>query len=100
MGYNTNYDIEIIGAIEVQEVDLIADIIDAVGYNPFEDKCCWYEHKIVMDDISALHPELIFKLHGEGEDSGDIWNKYFKAGKMQECRGRVVYDEFDESKLQ
>ena len=39
----------------------------------------WYEHEEDMKAISSAHPETIFKLHGEGEEAGDIWEKKEKC---------------------
>ncbi|MEI2465158.1 hypothetical protein [Niallia taxi] len=52
-----------------------------------------------MREISKLYPGVIFKLHGEGEESGDVWYKYFKDGKMQDCPAKLAFDEYDENKL-
>lgn len=101
MGYYTNYNLTIHGAsTDVEESELIQEVMADSGYSRlFDDSVKWYDHENDMRNISVKYPEIIFKLHGEGEESGDIWNKYFKSGKMQECRARIVYDEFDESKL-
>ena len=31
--------------------------------------------------LSEQFPNVIFKLHGIGEENGDIWDAYYKAGK-------------------
>lgn len=101
MAYYTNYNLTIHGAsTDVEESELIEEVVDISGYSClFDDSIKWYDHESDLKIVSAKYPEIVFKLHGEGEESGDIWNKYFKAGKMQECRAKIVYDEFDESKL-
>ena len=53
----------------------------------------WYEHTHDMESISMLFPELIFCLHGEGEENGDLWNEYYHNGKSEYCRGYVQYEE-------
>lgn len=59
----------------------------------------WYEHEKDILAISRRFPKILFILEGEGEDSGDIWKKYFKNGKIQVCKAKITFDEFDESKL-
>lgn len=41
----------------------------------------------------------MFKLHGDGDDSEDLWDAYFLGGRMQVCPGKIVYDDFDPGKL-
>lgn len=64
------------------------------------ESCKWYDHEKEVAAMSKQFPELIFVLSGEGEESGDIWIKYFKDGKVQTCLARIVYDDYDEKKLE
>jgi hypothetical protein len=59
----------------------------------------WYDHEIDMKELSKRFPEVIFKLHGKGEENDDMWNKYFKNGKMQSCYAFITYESFNENKL-
>lgn len=59
----------------------------------------WYEHEENMKEFSTKYPDLLFILYGEGEESTDIWRKYFVNGKMQMASAKIVFDEFDERKL-
>lgn len=52
-----------------------------------------------MKAFSEKHPEALFELSGDGEESGDLWKQYWRNGKVQHCSGTIVYDEFDESKM-
>jgi len=70
-----------------------------LGFNPFSDDCKWYDHDKDMREISKKYPETIFILEGEGEESGDIWKKYYLNGKCQVAKAEVIIPEFDESKL-
>lgn len=59
----------------------------------------WYKHTDEMTELSKEFPNVLFKLHGEGEDSGDIWDAYFMNGKMQYCPARIMCPPFDRNKL-
>ena len=72
------------------------------GFEPdgsSSDSCKWYEHEDDMKVMSKDFPEVLFTLHGEGEESGDIWNKYFLNGKVQVCKAEIKIDKFDPKKL-
>lgn len=71
--------------------------IDSRGY--CSDHTKWYQHDEDMIKLTKAYPGWVFELHGEGEESGDFWNKYYKDGKMQLCGGKIVYPPYDESKL-
>lgn len=53
----------------------------------------WYEHTTDMESVSTMFPELMFCLHGEGEENGDLWNEYYQNGLSEYCKGYVAYEE-------
>ena len=59
----------------------------------------WYDNEEDMRLLSKEFPDILFKLHGEGEDNKDIWDKYFMNGKMQYCSAKIIYSPFDKTKL-
>lgn len=124
MGYCTNYDLEITKAEKT--VDILKTIsgenetdkfypfrrnvskmiqgldnFEKLNYLDIEggEGCKWYGHENELKELSKKFPEALFKLHGEGEENGDIWDKYFKNGKMQVCKAIMTMPPYDESKL-
>jgi hypothetical protein len=63
------------------------------------DAAKWYEHETDIGGMSAAFPNVLLMLSGEGEESGDIWRKYFLNGKMQVAKARIEFDAFDPDKL-
>lgn len=53
----------------------------------------WYNCNTDMQEISTLFPDCVFRLHGDGEDQGDLWNAYFMNGDLEECMAEIVYPE-------
>ena len=64
-----------------------------------DDECKWYNNEDDMLLLSKEFPDVLFKLHGEGQDNEDIWDKYFMNGKMQYCPAEIMYPPFDRAKL-
>lgn len=106
MGYYTSYNLEIENMWPEEEPLVVQALKDKmiIGYAidndfSFYDSVKWYEHEKDMREISKLFPRMIFHLHGEGEDAGDLWQKHFKDGKMQACYAEIVYPPFDQKEL-
>lgn len=106
MGYYTSYELKVLeGDLTIQEIlEQVGSEFEGLNYAIDEDgdclsECKWYEHEAEMKSLSEKFPDIVFSLHGEGEESEDVWYKYFKNGKMQECYAKITYDEYDESKL-
>ena len=101
MGYYTNYTLSTTSRNEDRE-EIEETLNEISGYNikfGWNDSCKWYDHEKHMKELSKIYADITFLLDGEGEESGDIWRKYFKNGKMQVCKAEIVFPAFDESKL-
>jgi hypothetical protein len=99
MGYYTFHELEIVKGDD-GVTDYEKEISELSGYDDcFEDSIKWYSHEEHMRQYSLKHPNTLFKLSGEGEENGDMWHEYYLNGKMQRARAKIVFDDFDESKL-
>lgn len=63
------------------------------------ESCKWYEYETDMRKMSEEIRQVLFTLHGAGEESEDIWNAYFLNGKMQTEKASIQILPFDKSKL-
>ena len=43
-------------------------------------------------------PNVLFKLHGEGDEQSDIWDAYFLDGKSQVHKAKITIDPCDSEK--
>lgn len=99
MGYYTRFELEVISGGDY-ETDYEEVVREQVDYNPFDDETKWYSFEKDMREVSKKHPNVLLKLSGEGEENGDLWEAYFLNGKMQMCKAKIEYDDFNESLLQ
>ncbi len=81
----------------------LSDVADAEGivriiYEAWTnqlDECKWYEHETDLRLFSSLFPDVLLTLRGDGEESEDIWVKYFKGGKVQVAKAHISFEPFD-----
>ncbi len=52
-----------------------------------------------MIKLSKMYPNLVFVLHGEGEEQGDVWTAYFCDGRVQTVAPELVWPYFDIKKF-
>jgi len=84
MGYYTHYELETSDGVAGEHMDAIATL--AMYANLFEEAVKWYDHEDQMIEYSKKHPTVVFYLTGDGEESLDIWAKWFKNGEVQRWR--------------
>lgn len=98
MSHYTDYELEIVsgddGKTNYEEL-----IEDKFGFTPFCGSAKWYDYEQDMRFFSKQHPSVLFKLIGDGEESGDLWEAYFKDGLMQMCKANITYGSFNENLL-
>jgi len=103
LGYYTRHELEVVEGdpdlttVLVEENEDASYALESDGSS--SESCKWYEHRKHMREFSAKYPDALFKLSGEGEESGDIWVEYYRNGKMQNCQAEIVFPDFDEKLL-
>lgn len=55
------------------------------------DAAKWYDYTYDMMKFSKIFPNVVFKLHGDGEERDDMWDEYYHNGKVEECRAQITY---------
>lgn len=95
MGYYTRYEL-VVDDCEKHKKEI--ELLVSDNYL-FGDPSTWYEHEKDMREHSLKYPNLLFRLNGQGEESGDIWIEYYKNGKMQKAVAKLMFDKFREELL-
>lgn len=104
MGYYTKYKLSIHSSENEDERFMAEKALEddedlSEFYNGCADGCKWYNHESVMKGFSKNYPRVVFELSGEGEESDDIWKKFFQNGKIQTEYAVISYGEFNKKKL-
>lgn len=101
MGYYTDFELTFEGN-EVDE-DVIAQDLTEISTYDWEDalilQAKWYDYHGDMIKLSQMYPNTLFRLQGDGEESGDQWVCYYQDGKSQMCRAEITFPPYDESKM-
>lgn len=106
MGYYTRFELTTKPNIELNE-DELSEMSGGYGWEVFgksariDDSVKWYDFNEHMKKFSKLkkHKDVLFVLNGEGEESGDIWQGYYKNGKSIIHHAVLTFPEFKEEDL-
>jgi hypothetical protein len=79
MGYETHYKLQ---TIPPSEFNRVHETIVGNDYDPFDDACKWYDHETDLRVASEKLRDVIIRVDGEGEDSGDVWTLYAFNGQV------------------
>lgn len=108
MGYYTFIDLSYdVGADEKKDVAIQTWIDEHAAMDYFEDiypagasgliKNITPDPELIT--LSRAFPEVLFTLHGSGEEPEDLWITYFLDGLTQEAPATVTYPPFDPQAL-
>ncbi len=100
MGYYTYYELTY-EPLRLGEHQAIEEKLKKLnqGFWPFEEDTKWDTWEEDMKKLSLEFPDVTFHLWGEGEENIDSWYAHFKNGKVQICKAKITFDDFDERKL-
>mgnify|MGYP000905669934 CR=1 FL=1 len=99
MGYYTRHKLEIVSGDDFV-TDYEQEITDIKDYSSlFDDEIKWCDCEEDMKAYSKNHPNVVFCINGEGEESRDIWKAYFQNGKMFKTKAKLMFEEFSTEKL-
>ena len=105
MGYYTDYDLS---SLTDEQLDKVNEVSGYGFTHSYNDSCKWYGCVEDMKKVSLLFPDEVLEISGKisgklvrlyGEESGDVWQAYFKNGKAQMCKAVLTFEDFDENKL-
>lgn len=106
MGYYTSYELSLANiASEAEEEKIINELQEKSsetfdgGDSEYYVYAKWYSLKEDILDISIRFPHVFFFIEGKGEESDDFWRMYIQNGKLQFTRGRIVFEDYDPSKM-
>ena len=102
MGYYTSFDLTILDSkgVEIDGTEIISKIRDMSPSAKYafteegntNDECKWYDWNKDFLRFSKIFPNNILMVHGDGEESDDIWVAYIMNGKIQRCPGKMTYE--------
>lgn len=98
MGYYTTYEL----SWDDESFELPLDFQEETGLykeDNYSKYNTWLNSKDNMLALSEIYPDVLFTLDGYGDEYGDIWKEYYKDGKYYHSHARIVYDDYDETKL-
>lgn len=100
MGYFTKFRLDWSGAKDGYEEKTIQEFVrtsEAAQYclgkdaKSSNERGKWYEWEDDLKKWSLEFPHVRFQMNGEGEESGDIWVAYAKAGRVQQEKAVITF---------
>ncbi|MEI7792805.1 MAG: hypothetical protein WCI57_04950 [Candidatus Berkelbacteria bacterium] len=95
MGYDTYYMLFVDKDEDIHSEQISEKYNEGCGM--FDGLNRWHSIEEDMREYSKLYPDTLFQIHGDGDENGDLWDRYFKNGKMQVCYAEIP--PYDETKL-
>ena len=59
----------------------------------FEEPRKWYDYEHDMKELSLQFPDTLFALYAAGEEQGDVWKGFWRAGESQLIKAKLIFTE-------
>lgn len=79
MSYSTRYTIKSVTPSPAYDAPSFESRLTANGAPPLNELWSWYEHEVEIVQAMRESGATFVEIHGEGEDSDDVWDKQFTA---------------------
>jgi len=105
MGYYTQYHIAIDRKNGQVDYDKINEDLQKIStYSSLNidedtDSIKWYDHDDNMIELSRLHPNVLFRVDGVGEEKGDVWRSYYCNGETESAQATLTFPTIDYEKM-
>ena len=107
MGYYTYYNLSLEDVYDPKIEDGVRaklHELEVIGYALSEDlggydSVKWYDHDEDMLEVSRAFPDVHFVLHGEGDNTEDIWETHCLGGKMATYMAEIRIPPFNPEDL-
>lgn len=100
MGYYTNFCFTLEEGPKEQYEKMLKDIDGIIGNDETSSlesvNAKWYDYDKDIKQLSERYPDIAFRVYGDGEESDDLWQEYWRAGKC--FREQVQFATYDEIK--
>lgn len=92
MGYCTLHTIEFATTEAIKDIEASFEQVTRHDYGTLTtEEVKWYDCDKDMVTISKLHPNTLFTVEGDGEDSDDFWKSWYYRGNGQRTVGAIQF---------
>jgi hypothetical protein len=106
MGYYTKYTVKISGADDTNHLRKVLETLELhreydetfsddgrdVTVSTEPQKWYTWERECIL--VSKVYPKITIEVHGEGEETGDIWKARVRNGESEYVKAKIVFDPF------
>ena len=97
MGYYTEYTLDFEDINEYYFYE--SELRKIAGSNRLEIETKWNNWESDMKELSNKYPKVLFKLEAFTRETGNKTKVYFKGGKMQICKAKITFEDYNEDLL-